>query len=56
MARNYGNEAEWARKKYERFCISIEKELGKAFKEKAKKENKPVNALFREFMEKYVNE
>lgn len=56
MGRNYDKEVEWARNKYERFYISIDKELGKAFKEKLKSENKAINDVFREFVKKYVNE
>lgn len=56
MGRNLKKEAEWARNKYERIYIQIDKELGKAFKDKIKSENKSVNAVIKEFVEKYVNE
>lgn len=56
MGRNYEKEAEWAKNKYEHFYISIDKELGKAFKEKAKQKGKPVNVIFREMVENYMNE
>ena len=49
--RNYKNEAKWAKEKYERIEIKIDKETGKEFKRKLK-ENK---LTIKEFFEEKIN-
>ena len=44
--RNYKNEAKWAKEKYERIEIKIDKEIGKDFKDKLKYYNIGITEFF----------
>lgn len=56
MSRNYKKEAEWAKKKYCRILIDIDREIGERFKEKAREENKSYSEILKEFIKTYINE
>lgn len=56
MGRNYEKEALWAKNKYTRILVDIDKELGNKFKGKVQEEGKTITEVLREFIENYVNE
>ena len=52
--RNYKNEAKWAKEKYERIEIKIDKEIGKDFKRKLKYYNIGITEFFKDRMIKFL--
>ena len=56
MGRNYEKEALWAKNKYCRILVDVDKEIGTKFKEKIQDEGKTISEVLKEFIENYVNE
>ena len=52
--RNYKNEAEWSKKKYERIEIKIDKKLGKEFKERLKYYGITITDFFEDRIKKFL--
>ena len=52
--RNYENEAEWQRKKYDSIRAYIDKDLGYKLREKLKKENKTIASWITESAREYL--
>ena len=55
MARNYKNEAKWAKEKYERIEIKIDKEVGQEFKRKLKENKLTIKEFFENRIKNYID-
>ena len=53
--RNYKNETKWAKGKYERIEIKINKKLGEEFKKRLKHYGFTITEFFRKEIEKFLN-
>ena len=53
--RNYKNEAKWAKEKYERIEIKIDKETGKEFKRKLKENKLTIKEFFENRIKNYID-
>lgn len=52
--RNYKNEAEWAKEKYDTIHIKIDKELGQKFKERLKYHNIGITEFFKDRIKNFI--
>lgn len=55
IMRNYKNETKWAKGKYERIEIKINKKLGEEFKKQLKNKRFTITEFFRKEIEKFLN-
>ena len=55
MGRNYKNEAKWAKEKYERIEIKIDKEIGKEFKRKLRENKLTIKEFFENRIKNYTD-
>jgi len=54
MERNYKKEAEWAKEKYKRYGLRLDKSVAEAFEKKLKRDKKSFSIWIKKKIDEYI--